>query len=80
MNSVFEESDLLLIGRHMIKWRNPLFVPDLAISEEGTTDQSHSNAAPIAEIKVISCELPRNDQESSSSIIINVNHSGPVPE
>ncbi len=79
MNSVFEESDLLLIGRHMIEWRNPLFVPDLAISEEGTTDQNHSNAAPIAEIKVISCELPRNDHESSSSII-NVNHSGPVPE
>lgn len=76
MNSVFEESDLLLIGRHTIEWRNPLFVPDLAISEEGTTDQSHSNAAPIAEIKVISCELPLNDQESSSSII-NVNHSGP---
>lgn len=79
MNSVFEESDLLLIGRHMIEWRNPLFVPDLAISEEGTTDQSHSNAAPIAEIKVLSCELPLNDQESSSSII-NVNHSGPVLE
>ncbi len=79
MNSVFEESDLLLIGRHTIEWRNPLFVPDLAISEEGTTDQSHSNAAPIAEIKVISCELPHNNQESSSSII-NVNHSGPVLE
>jgi hypothetical protein len=78
MNSVFEESDLRLIGRHMIKWRNPLFVPDLAISEV-TTDQSHGNAAPIAEIKVISCELPRNNQESSSSIM-NVNHSGPVLE